>query len=63
MVTVSDPSELQSYAEIAITLAGLTGIIGVIQKRSETGITRRERVHLVTLLVLNRPGYSGDYLV
>jgi hypothetical protein len=51
MVTVPDPSELQSYAEIAITLAGLTGIIGVIQKRSEAGITRRERVHLVTLLV------------
>ena len=32
---MGDPQDFHSYAEVAITLAGLTGIIGAIQNRSD----------------------------
>ena len=42
--------DLQVLAQIAITLAGFTGIIGVFQQRSGNKLTDRERLHIVNLL-------------
>ena len=49
---MSDPQELHSYAEVAITLAGLTGIIGAIQKGSKAEWPKRELLHIVNLLMM-----------
>ena len=43
-------ADLQTYAEVAITLAGLTGIIGAIQRRQKGGLSDREKLHILSLL-------------
>lgn len=46
------PSDLQVLAEMAITLVGFTGVIGVIQHRSGTVLTDRQKL-LVSNLVIS----------
>ncbi|MFT4562834.1 MAG: hypothetical protein ACI9BW_002581 [Gammaproteobacteria bacterium] len=47
---MSPTADLHVLAQIAITLAGFTGIIGVFQQRSGNILTDRERLHIVNLL-------------
>ena len=44
------PSDLHVLAQIAITLAGFTGIIGVFQRRGGSVLSEREKLHIINLL-------------
>jgi len=47
---VSAP-DLTVIAEIAITLAGFTGLVGILQSRGESELTRLEVFHIANLLM------------
>ncbi|MGR8950686.1 MAG: hypothetical protein ACU84Q_21805 [Gammaproteobacteria bacterium] len=44
------PDDFQNLAQIAIALAGFTGIIGVFQRRGGAALSEREKIHIVNLL-------------
>ncbi len=44
------PDDLQVLAELAMALAGFTGLIGVLHHRSGGKLTDRQRLHIATLL-------------
>ncbi len=49
---MGDPQDLHTYAEVAITLAGLTGIIGAIRKGSKAEWPSRNLLHIANLLMM-----------
>ena len=44
--------DLRTLAEIAITLAGLTGIIGALHSRGGRSLSERESLHITNLLMV-----------